>query len=104
MPIEPDPFPVVAWPNQVNIPSQDPRFYLSLPIQTDGTPSEAESDAMLQSLIDHLQTWPGRLEGANVTGSRYQANLFLVTPTDPVPPPDPPEDPPGAPEESPTPE
>jgi len=94
MPIQPDPQAITAWPNQVNIPSQDPRFFLSLQVQTDGTPTETESDAVLQSLIDHLQEWPGRLEVGDVTGSRYQTWLYLVTPTNPNPPPDPPEDPP----------
>lgn len=103
MPIEPNPTPVMAWPNQVNIPPGDARFFLSLQIQTDGTPTEAEADAVLQSLIDHLQEWTGRHPEANVTGSRYQSLLYLVTPTNPIPPPDPPEDPPGAPEESPAP-
>jgi hypothetical protein len=94
MPIEPNPQPVTAWPNQVNIPPEDPRFFLSLQVHTDGTPSEAEADAMLQSLIDHLQEWPGRNPLANVTGSRYQSLLYLVTPTNPIPLPPGPEDPP----------
>lgn len=94
MPIEPNPQTVMAWPNQVNIPTDDPRFFLSLQIQTDGTPTEAEADAMLQSLIDHLQEWPGRHDQANVTGSRYQSLLYLVTPTNPIPPPPDPEEPP----------
>lgn len=91
MPIEPDPQQIMAWPNQVNIPTEDPRFFLALQVQTDGTPTEAEADAMLQSLIDHLQDWPGRHPLADVTGSRYQTLLYLVSPTNPIPPQDPPE-------------
>lgn len=99
MPVQPDPQAIPGWPNQVNIPSADQRFYLSIQIQTDGTPDQAAQDALLQSLIDHFQEWPGRLQSENVTGSRYQTWLYLVTPTNPIPPLDPPEEEPEPPTE-----
>src|SRR6186713_2775848 len=94
MPIEPNPQSVTAWPNQVNIPCATPGFFLSIQLQTDGTPTVETQDQLLQELIDYLQEWPGRDPLANVTGQKYDTKLYFVSPTNPIPPPDPPEDPP----------
>ena len=90
MPIDGDPQSVNGWPNQVNIPAAAPGFFLSIQVQTDGTPDLAAQDALLQDLIDYLQDWPGRDPNLNVTGSRYQTQLWNVLPTNPIPPPPPP--------------
>jgi hypothetical protein len=92
MPVQPDPQAIQGWPNQVNIPTQDQRFFLSIQVQTDGTPSQEDQDQFLQELIDYFQEWPGRHPNLDVTGSRYQSWLYLVTPTNPIPPPPPPEE------------
>ena len=98
MPIEPNPQAVSAWPHQINIPAATPGLFLSVQIQSDGTATPVVMDDTLQSLIDHLQTWPGRDPNQNVTGSKYDTLLYLVNPTNPIPLPDPPD-----PEETPAP-
>jgi hypothetical protein len=98
MPVEPNPQPIEAWPRQVNVSA--PGVSISVQIQNDGsgTATPEALDAMLQELIDYLQDWPGKLPGSNVTGSKYDTLLYVVTPTDPevVDPPE--EEPEGAPE------
>jgi hypothetical protein len=92
MPVEPNPQPIEAWPRQVNISA--PGVSISVQIQNDGsgTATPEALDAMLQDLIDFLQDWPGKIPGSNVTGSKYDTLLYLVSPTDPEPLPDPPEE------------
>lgn len=90
MPVEPNPQPVMIMPHQVSVPmTPESGAWVSVQIQNNGATPEA-MDAMLQSLIDHLQEWPGKDPNANVTGSKYETLLVSVTPTDPVPVPDPP--------------
>jgi hypothetical protein len=79
---------VNLFPAQINVPHL--HLYIGMNVQSDGTPEgDAALGAVLQELIDLLQTWPGRL--ADVTGQLYGATLASVTPTDPDPLPDPPE-------------
>jgi hypothetical protein len=86
MPIQPDPQSVIAWPHQANVPMQDDaHMFVSVQIQSDGQAAPEEMDAVLQSLVDHLQAWPGRRPDGNVTGNKYDTLLYTVTPTDPVP-------------------
>jgi hypothetical protein len=90
VPVEPNPQPIDAWPRQVNISA--PGMSIGVQIQSDGsgTATAADLDDALQSLIDFLQEWPGKIPGSNVTGSKYDTLLYLVSPTNPEPPPDPP--------------
>ena len=97
MPIEPNPQTVMAWPHQANVPVPVPQgassagMFVTVQVQTDGTATVEALDATLQSLIDHLQTWPGRDPQADVMGQKYDTSLYTVTPTDPIDPPDPPD-------------
>jgi hypothetical protein len=90
MPILPDPTPLVMWPHQANVSA--PGLSISVSLQPDGSGTEVDLDAVLQSMIDHLQVWPGKLAGSDATGQQYQVLLYLVSPTDPEDPPPPPED------------
>ena len=91
MPIQPNPQPVSAWPHQVNVPVPGSEMFIAIQIQNSGQATAEEMDATLQSLVDHLQEWPGRDPIANVTGNKYDTLLYTVTPTDPIDPPDPPD-------------
>jgi hypothetical protein len=94
VPIDPVPQSMAGWPHQVNIPLPDGAgMFVNLSIQSDGTATTEAMDATLQSLVDHLQEWPGRRPDANVTGQKYDTLLYAVTPTNPIPPPPDPEDP-----------
>lgn len=91
MPELPDPQPVMIMPHQINVPmTQESGAWVSVQVQNGGATEQA-MDAMLQSLIDHLQTWPGKDPNADVTGSKYETLLVQVAPTNPVPTPDPPD-------------
>jgi hypothetical protein len=83
--------PVQVFPAQLSVPTTNGLF-ISAQVQSDGTATDEVVEGTLQSLIDHLQTWPGRDPGANVTGQVYSVLLFPATPTNPIPPPPPPPD------------
>lgn len=83
MPIDPVFQSVPIMGLQVNVPVPDDKAFISMSIQTN-TATDAELDAMIQSLVDHLQTWPGKREDGNVTGQRYVTGYHTVTPTTPV--------------------
>lgn len=85
MPVQPDPQPISAWPHQANIPTEG--MFVTVQIQSDGTTPIEEMDATLQSLIDFLQDWPGKLPNSDVTGSKYDTLLYTITPTNPINPP-----------------
>jgi hypothetical protein len=90
VPIQPNPQQIAAWPHQANVPVTSGMF-ITVQVQGNGQNTVEELDATLQSLIDHLQTWPGRDPNANVTGGKYDTLLYLVSPTDPIDLPDPPD-------------
>lgn len=85
---------IAMMPGQINVPAANGLF-ISVSVSTDGTPEAlAALPPALQSIIDLFQDWPGKWEGADVTGQLYDVALSSVTPTNPVPLPDPPvEDP-----------
>jgi hypothetical protein len=85
MPIQPDPQHVQMLPHQVQIPvTEETHMFLSLQIQNDGQATMEAMDEVLQSLVDHLQTWPGRHPTADVSGQKYDTLLYIATPTDPI--------------------
>ncbi len=84
MPTDPKSQIVAIMPRQVQIPTATGMF-ISLQIQGDGTPTEDDMDATLQSLVDFLQEWPGRHPQLNVTGQNYQTRLFTVWPENALP-------------------
>lgn len=91
MPVTGDPQPITILPAQINLVPEQPGFFISLQLQTDGTVSQQIQDEVQQSLIDWLQEWPGRSTVADVTGNRYQTLLYSVGPTNPIYVPPPPE-------------
>jgi hypothetical protein len=75
-------------PAQISVPTL--HLFIGMSVQSDGSPEgNAALNTSVQSLIDLLQTWPGRI--ADVTGQLYDTMLSPVTPTDPDPLPPPPE-------------
>lgn len=69
---------------------------ININVQSDGSPEGlAAIEATSQSLIDHLQTWEGKVPTADVTGQLYDTTYAPITPTNPVPIPDPEPDPNG---------
>jgi hypothetical protein len=81
MPVQPNPQPIDAWPRQANIPATG--MFVTVQLQNDGSSTAEQMDAALQSVIDHLQSWPGKLTDSDVTGQIYQTLLYGVTPTIP---------------------
>jgi hypothetical protein len=88
MPIDPTPELVAMIPHQVNVPLPDGAgMFVAVSIQSDGTADPEVMDATLMGLLDHLQEWPGRRPDADVTGVKYETNMYFARPTNPIPPP-----------------
>jgi hypothetical protein len=82
--------PVAMYPYQVLTVS-----LTNVTVQTtfynDGTQTPETLDALLLSLVDHLQEWDQRDPIINVEGQKYDTLFYKATPTNPAPPPDQPE-------------
>lgn len=92
MPISPDPEVINGQPYVISVPMPDGSgMFVGATVQNDGTATTEAMDGTLQSLIDHLQAWPGKNPGADVNGQKYSMVFYPATPTFPVPLPDPPD-------------
>jgi hypothetical protein len=66
---------------------------IQLQVYDDGQQADGYMDEMIQSLVDHMQTWEGLLPDSRVQGAKYDTRFWNVyatpppaSPTPPAPP------------------
>lgn len=76
----------MGYPYQINIPTAIPGVFAYAIVQAQTVEfSEQDLDDTLESLVDHLQNWPGRHPDQNVTGTKFDLNYYQVFPINPIP-------------------
>jgi hypothetical protein len=79
---------VMMAASSVQITMANVHLFVQVLIQSDGLDQPGEVEELVQDVVDMFQGWDKAAPGIDVTGQYYQTNLYPVTPTDPISPPE----------------